>query len=135
MEASSVNASLYERIGGHDGILKLIRPFYADVRQHAVLGPIFNAHIQNWPAHFEKIAEFWARQMGGPSRYPGGFGAAHLQLGIGAEHLAHWLTLWDFNCQRNLPAAEATEASELAHRIGGQLERLLSGRGGLGIRQ
>ena len=52
------NASLYERLGGHAGILKLIHPFYIDVRQHAVLGPIFNAHIQDWPAHLDKIASF-----------------------------------------------------------------------------
>src|SRR5436190_11882384 len=75
--------SLYERIGGHDGILKLIRPFYADVRQHAVLGPIFNAHIHDWPAHLEKITEFWARQMGGPSQYPGGFAGAHMRINAG----------------------------------------------------
>jgi hemoglobin len=126
-------STLYERVGGHEGILKLIRPFYADVRQHAVLGPIFNAHIQDWPVHLEKITEFWARQMGGPSSYPGGFAGAHLRLGIGPEHFKHWQTLWDFNCKRNLPAAEAAEASELAHRLGEQLERIVGGRGGLRI--
>ena len=51
---------LYERLGGHAGIRKLIEPFYIDVRQHAVLGPIFNAHIQDWPAHLDKIAGFWS---------------------------------------------------------------------------
>ena len=35
-------STLHERLGGHEGILKLIQPFYADVRQHAVLGPICN---------------------------------------------------------------------------------------------
>ena len=42
--------SLYDRLGQHEGILKLIKPFYADVRQHAVIGPIFDSHIQDWPA-------------------------------------------------------------------------------------
>ncbi len=50
--------SLYDRLGQHAGILKLIKPFYADVRQHTVLGPIFEAHIQDWPAHLDKIAGF-----------------------------------------------------------------------------
>ena len=76
------NASLYERLGGRAGIRKLIEPFYIDVRQHAVLGPIFNAHIQDWPAHLDKIAGFWSLQSGGPSEYRGGFGAAHLSLGL-----------------------------------------------------
>ena len=52
----SETRSLYERLGGHEGILKLIKPFYADVRQHELLGPIFNSHIQDWSAHLEKIA-------------------------------------------------------------------------------
>lgn len=65
--------SLYDRLGQHEGILKLIKPFYADVRQHAVIGPIFDSHVQDWPAHLEKITGFWAMQAGGNSNYPGGF--------------------------------------------------------------
>lgn len=125
--------SLYERIGGHDGIARLLRPFYADVRQHELLGPIFNARIADWPAHLDKIGEFWARQTGGPSRYGGGFGAAHISLGIGTAHLDQWLALWDFNCRRQLPAQEAAEMSQLAHRVGGQLLKILGGRSGLTI--
>jgi hemoglobin len=111
--------------------LRLIRPFYADVRQHAVLGPIFNARIHDWPAHLAKITEFWARQAGGPSRYPGGFGAAHLNLGVGPEHFGHWLALWEFNCRRNLGAREADELVALAHVFAQRLQGILSGRGGL----
>ena len=125
--------TLYERLGGHDGLEQVLHAFYADVRQHAVLGPIFNAHIRDWPAHIAKIAEFWARQTGGPSIYPGGFGVAHLQLDISEEHLRLWLGLWDFNCQRNLPAREAAEMSGLALRIGEQLLRILAGRSSLQI--
>ena len=126
--------TLYERLGGHDGILRLLRPFYIDVRQHAVLGPIFNAHIQEWEPHLAKITEFWARQTGGPSRYGGGFGAAHLSLGIGAEHFTHWLGLWDYNCQRHLAPAEAKEMSALAHEFGERLKFIVAGRGGLQIK-
>ena len=44
-----VNTSpLYERLGGHAGILRLLETFYIDVRQHAVLGPIFEERIQDW---------------------------------------------------------------------------------------
>jgi len=113
--------SLYERLGGHDGILKLIRSFYADVRQHAVIGPIFNAKIQDWPAHLEKIAEFWSLQTGGNSRYRGGFGAAHLRLELKPEHFQHWLNLWEYNNSRHLAEPEAREMNELAHEFGRRL--------------
>ena len=126
--------TLYERLGGHDGILRLLRPFYIDVRQHAVLGPIFNTHIQEWEPHLAKITEFWARQTGGPSRYGGGFGAAHLSLGIGPEHFQHWLGLWDYNCQRHLAPAEAKEMSALAHEFGERLKFIVAGRSGLQIK-
>lgn len=124
--------TLYDRLGGKEGIAKLLKHFYADVRQHDVLGPIFNSQIKDWPAHLAHIGEFWARQTGGPSRYHGGFAAAHLRVGeIRSEHLAHWLGLWELNCGRNLGPREAGEMIDAAHRIGGQLLRILGGRSGL----
>lgn len=117
----SETRSLYERLGGHEGILKLLKPFYADVRQHLVLGPIFNAHIHDWPEHLEKITDFWALQTGGESRYRGGFAGAHLALGLRPEHFVHWLELWEFNATRRLPAAEAMEMVKLANELGRRL--------------
>ena len=128
-----VGAILFDRLGGQAGVEELLRHFYADVRQRRVLGPIFNARIHDWPAHLAKIGEFLAGQTGGPSRYGGGFGAAHLPLGIGPEHLEHWLALWDFNCRRHLAEAEARELIALARRIGEQLLRIVGGRSGLGV--
>ena len=133
MNAAIDPGTLYARLGGHEGILRLITPFYVDVRQHHLLGPIFNAQIQDWPAHLAHITDFWARQTGGPSNYGGGFAGAHLQLGIVPEHVEQWLALWDFNCRRHLPAPEAAEMSALARGIGTQLQKILAGRGGLTI--
>lgn len=120
--------SLYERLGGHEGILKLLKPFYIDVRQHAVLGPIFNEHIQDWPAHLDKITEFWALQTGGPTRYRGGFAGAHLALGLQPEHFQHWLGLWELNANRQLPPQEAAEMIALAHEFGRRLFAVTQGR-------
>ena len=117
----SEDNSLYERLGGHDGILKLIKSFYVDARQHAVLGPIFNAQIQDWPAHFNKIADFWALQTGGESRYRGGFAGAHMSLGLQVEHFQHWLGLWELNNGRHLAPQEAQEMNARAHELGRRL--------------
>ena len=113
--------SLYERLGGHDGILNLIKAFYVDTRQHAVLGPIFNAQIKDWPAHLDKIADFWALQSGGPTRYRGGFAGAHISLGLDAEHFQHWLGLWELNNGRHLALREAEELNAIAHELGRRL--------------
>ena len=120
--------TLYDRLGGHAGILKLIKPFYADVRQHEILGPIFNAHIQDWPAHLEKIADFWALQAGGESKYRGGFAGAHLKLGLRPEHFQNWIALWEYNNARSLPPQEASELNALAHELGRRLFAMTQGR-------
>lgn len=130
---TSPGKSLYERLGGHEGILKLIKPFYADIRQHARLGPIFNTHIPDWPMHLDKITDFWALQTGGVSRYRGGFGAAHVSLGIGAEHFQHWLALWKFNNARQLEPGEAAEMNALAQQLAGRLSAITQGRRSLTI--
>ncbi|PAW86629.1 MAG: globin [Pedosphaera sp. Tous-C6FEB] len=128
-----MTASLFDRVGGQAGLQQLLRSFYADVRQHVVLGPIFDAHIHDWPAHLAKIGEFWALQTGGPSTYPGGFGAAHLCLGIEPGHFSHWLRLWEINCQRSLPPQEATEMIALAHELAVRLRRVVAGRSGIAL--
>ena len=132
----SVNSSLYESLGGHSGILKLIKPFYADIRQHAILGPIFNAQIKDWDAHLLKITDFWALQTGGESRYRGGFARAHMSLGLQPEHFKHWLTLWEFNNPRSLLPEEAAEMNALAHELGRRLSAMMQGRNpAAGLRQ
>ena len=119
--------TLYERLGGHDGIYAFIKPFYDDVRQHSALGPIFINQIENWPKHLLRITEFWARQMGGPSKYDGGFAGAHLRLNIPPGLIAEWLQLFQFNCQRQLSEPESSEMYALAERLGSNLQRILDG--------
>lgn len=113
---------LYDRIGGRGGLNLLLRHFYADVRQHAVLGPVFNKHIDDWPVHLEKIGSFWARLTGGPSGYTGQMPRKHLPLGLEARHFDAWLQLWTFNCRSHLKKAEAEEMICMAHEIGQRLK-------------
>jgi hemoglobin len=108
--------------------LKLIKTFYVDARQHAVLGPIFNAQIHDWPAHLDKIVEFWALQSGGPTRYRGGLAGAHLPLGLEAEHFRHWLGLWEWNNERHLAPCEAEELNALAQEFGRRLSTITQNR-------
>lgn len=120
-----MTASLFERIGGKEKLRTFLWHFYADVRQHQVIGPIFNARIKDWPEHVSKIAEFWARATGGPSDYTGQMPLKHLTLGLEPKHFAAWLELWDWNCKRHLGPAEAAEMSALAHGIGARLRQIV----------
>ncbi len=117
---------LFNRIGGRTGLMLLLRQFYADVRQHDEIGPIFNARIQNWPEHLEKIGDFWAAVTGGPPGYAGPMPQRHFPLGLEEKHFAAWLDLWRRHCRIHLPATEAGEMIGFAEGIGGRLRALIA---------
>ncbi len=125
-ESLARGRTLYERIGGRDGLALLLRRFYADVRQHQVIGPVFNRAIQDWPAHLEKIADFWSNVTGGPIRYAGPMPLKHLALNIGPEHFEAWLDLWRRHCRAHLPAEAAEEMVRAADTIGERLREIIA---------
>jgi len=119
--------TLYERLSGYDGLNQLVKSFYAKARYDPVLQPVFDAHIHAWPEHIETITAFWSRMTGGPSEWNGGMGR-HFFLNLGPEHFQAWLGVWDDNCRELLPQGEAAEMSGLAHRIGEDLEGMITRR-------
>ena len=123
----NTSETLFDRLGGRPRIRILLHHFYADVRQHRIIGPIFNDQIKNWPEHLEKIAEFWTRVTGGTSLYTGDMPGKHLSLGLRPEHFHAWLALWEANCRCYLPATEAQQMIDLAHAIAQRLQKILSG--------
>jgi hemoglobin len=120
------SATLFGRLGGRDALMRLLRHFYADVRQHHGIGPIFNAQIHDWPAHLEKIGDFWSGATGGPPSYSGPMPQRHFPLGIGEAHFEAWLDLWRRNCRAQLRPREAAEMIKLAEGIGERLRELVS---------
>jgi hemoglobin len=125
MEVENAEGILFDRLGGRAGLLKLLKHFYADVRQHQLIGPVFMEHIEDWPAHLEVIADFWSGLTGGPAQYRGGMPIKHFPLGLTEAHFEAWLTLWKHNCRTQLTPQEAEEMTVLANRIGVRLREIL----------
>ena len=97
----------------------VIRVFYAAIRQHETLGPVFARHVTDWPAHEARIARFWKNAILHQPGYDGNPMQVHMAAGdVRAEHFPLWLTLFDETLDRLLPPATATAWSALAHRIG-----------------
>lgn len=119
--------TLYDRVGGYEGLHQLVSSFYDKARRAPFIAPVFSEHIHAWPEHIEKITAFWARMTGGPSDWNGGMGR-HFFLELGPEHFQSWLGVWDENCHDLLPSTEAGEMSGLAHRIGEDLEGMITRR-------
>jgi hemoglobin len=126
MDTSTSTASLFERLGGRARLEYLLRHFYADVRQHREIGPIFTAQISDWPAHLQKIADFWSNVTGGPVRYEGPMPAKHFPLGLEAHHFEAWLDLWRRHCRAHLAPTEASELILAAESIGERLKTLIA---------
>lgn len=125
MPISHSPAPLFVRLGGRPRLLYLLRHFYADVRQHAEIAPIFAARITDWPAHLETIADFWSGATGGPALYRGAMPMKHLTLGLTESHFAAWLGLWSRHCHAHLAPVEAAELTAIAETIGQRLRQIV----------
>ena len=102
-----------------DQIDAVVAEFYAVIRTHPGLGPVFAAHVTDWPAHEAKIARFWRNAILLERSYDGNPMEVHRKAGdVRAAHFDVWLGLFDSVLRRNLPAETAGAWSALAHRIG-----------------
>ncbi|HEY3854045.1 MAG TPA: group III truncated hemoglobin [Verrucomicrobiae bacterium] len=113
----TVSTCLFDRLGGRLALIRLLNHFYADVRQHRVIGPIFESQIEDWPEHIENIADFWTQITGGPTNYSGRMPARHIPLGLREEHFQAWLGLWEINCRNWAPTDCADELVAHARQI------------------
>lgn len=105
-----------------DDIARVVAAFYDAVRRHPGLGPVFAAHVTDWPAHEAKIAGFWRNAILGERSYDGSPMEAHQQAGnVRPGMFEPWLALFDATLQRELTPDQAAAWSELAHRIGRSL--------------
>lgn len=105
-----------------DQIDRVVATFYAAVRRHEVLGPVFARHVADWPAHEARIAAFWRNAIMYERGYDGNPMRVHMQAGdVRPEHFDDWLMLFDATLIRVLPRETARAWSALAHRIGAGL--------------
>lgn len=100
----------------------VVADFYEHVRAHPGLGPVFAAHIADWPAHEAKIARFWRNAILFERCYDGNPLEVHRRAGnVRPGMFDPWLGLFDHVLSRNLPPESASAWSALAHRIGRSL--------------
>ena len=98
---------------------RVVAVFYAAIRRHEVLGPVFGGHVHDWPEHEAKIARFWKKAILYQPGYDGNPMQVHMAAGdVRAEHFTPWLALFHETLRRTLPPDSAAAWSELAHRIG-----------------
>ncbi|WP_293573324.1 group III truncated hemoglobin [Phaeobacter sp.] len=102
-----------------DSINRVVAVFYRQVRAHPVLGPVFAAHVEDWPEHEEKIARFWRNAILRERCYNGNPMRLHVSRpDVKPEHFLIWLGLFHEVLQSELGAQTARQWGALADRIG-----------------
>ncbi|MGV2496836.1 group III truncated hemoglobin [Pelagerythrobacter aerophilus] len=107
-----------------DDINRLVPEFYARVRRDALLGPIFNGAIDDWPHHLEKLKAFWSSVMLTSGRYKGNPMQAHVRhdTAMTGEAFERWLGLWRETTDDLLSPAAAAAFQDKADRIAESLQ-------------
>lgn len=102
----------------------LVHRFYGKVREDEVLGPVFNAAVDDWPEHLEKLSAFWSSVMLTTGRYKGNPMAAHLKQKAAIEQpmFARWLELWSETAGEVLDQRGAAAVVAKAERIAESLQ-------------
>jgi hemoglobin len=105
-------------------IADLVGTFYARIRRHPRLGPIFERVIgPDWSVHLRLMCDFWSSVMLTTGRYKGRPIPAHLKItDIEPRHFAEWLELFGATARELFPEALAEAFVEKATRIGESLK-------------
>ena len=111
-------------------IERLVRRFYARVRDDALLGPVFEARIADWEPYLQRMCAFWSPIALMSGRYHGIPMAKHLPLPVDAAHFDRWLALFEETAREVCPAVAAAHFVERAQRIAESLELGIASRHG-----
>ncbi|MGE3832746.1 MAG: group III truncated hemoglobin [Parvibaculaceae bacterium] len=101
---------------------RLVRGFYARVRDDALLGPVFAARISDWEPHLRQMCAFWSSVALMTGVYHGQPMQKHLPLPIDAHHFDRWLAIFEATARDLCPPKAAEHFIERARRIAESLE-------------
>lgn len=105
-----------------DMIATQVRTFYGRVRQDPVLGPLFDAAVEDWDEHLSKLCDFWSSVLLATGRFRGSPMAAHARRpAIRDEHFPLWLALFERTAREVCPPAIAELFVEKSRMIGRSL--------------
>ena len=114
----AMTAALMEKTGLDEDILRaLVHHFYCRVRADDMLGPIFAEHVEDWPAHLERLTAFWSSVALMTGRYHGAPVPAHAALKVTWAHFERWLDLFRTTAEEVCPPEGAAHVIERAERI------------------
>jgi hemoglobin len=108
----------------------LVHAFYADLRRDAEIGPLFERAIGSaWPAHLDRMVEFWATMVLGSRSFSGDVFGRHMAIdALSPAMFERWRALWKRHTDALFEPARAAELQGIAAGIAGNLVRGLNRR-------
>jgi len=100
----------------------LVHRFYAHVQRDALIGPIFQARVADWPSHLQTMCRFWSSIILMSGAYRGQPMQKHFPLPIDRHHFDRWLALFKATALEVCPLPAARYFMERADRIAESLE-------------
>jgi hemoglobin len=73
MESDAAGPTLYESVGGHEGLLRLASAWHVRVLGDDVVSHAFSHGYH--PQHTERLAAYWGEALGGPTTYQDRYGS------------------------------------------------------------
>jgi hemoglobin len=105
-------------------IERLVAEFYRRVRQDRLLGPIFDAAVDDWDRHLSRMRDFWSSVVLMSGHYKGKPVLVHAMLpGIIPAHFRQWLALFDATAIDVCPAKRSSSIVPGGSRIRCSLAR------------
>jgi hemoglobin len=100
----------------------LVHSFYARARKDPGLGPIFEANVHDWDAHFVQMTDFWSGNLLGTGRFRGMPMPKHMALpNLKPQLFERWLQLFKETTQEIGNPVLAMNANAMAYRIASRL--------------
>ena len=113
-------------------IAALVERFYSKARRDPLIGPVFNAAVEDWDEHLHKLRDFWSSVMLTTGRYKGNPMAVHLKQPIEPQFFDRWLELWRDTAGELFAPPIAARLRDKADRIADSLKLALFYRPGSG---
>ena len=111
-------------ISGRSDVHTLVNTFYDRIRVDVYLGPIFNKHISDWPAHIEHLTDFWEGNLFMKRIFKGHPLHVHKRVDkeegymINEHHFGIWLNHWVQTINSLYEGEKAELAKFKARKIG-----------------
>lgn len=132
MDTDLLRADIVARTGIDEAMIeRLVHGFYSKVRQDALLGPVFDARVEDWDTHLARMCRFWSSVALMSGRYHGAPMPKHLPLPVDAGHFDHWLALFEATASEICPPEAQAHFMERARRIAASLELGVAGANGV----